>query len=309
MYYFIVNQTSGRGRAAKRWHKMKQGMLAAGVPFREWRTRRKGDATALAQAASRLPDENIRLVVVGGDGTINEVINGIDDFERVALGVVPAGSGNDFARGLGMARSPFAALAQILASDGRRRIDLGEVRLDGHAPRRFGISAGVGMDAWVCEQVDKTAQKAWLNRLGIGQSAYLAKVLPALGNLQTSAAALRFSRGSEVEARTADSLIFLAAMNFPWEGGGVKLAPGANARDGLLTVRGAMDLRFAEILRRVPGLLAGCAGDSAQLPLVRAEEVSVALARSLVVHADGEVLGRGRHVTMRTLPRQLRVLI
>lgn len=88
-------------------------------------------ATELARKISSLPEDRIYLITVGGDGTLNEVINGISDFSRIVLGILPIGSGNDFARGMGISRDTLANLEQILdliESDSEgTAIDLGEV--------------------------------------------------------------------------------------------------------------------------------------------------------------------------------------
>ena len=97
----------------------------------------------MARAASALPEKEVKLIVVGGDGTINEVLNGIGDFERVSLGIVPMGSGNDFVRGVGLPRTPRAAMNAIYHAKTRRLIDLGEVRM------RHVALALVPVSAWM----------------------------------------------------------------------------------------------------------------------------------------------------------------
>lgn len=189
MITFIVNEASGRGRGGKIWRALRREMLEQELPFRAWCTRSPGEATALAQLACQDAQELQKLVVVGGDGTVNEVLNGISDFAQIALGVVPIGSGNDFVRGLGLPRDPRAALERVFAAGGDARIDLGQVRIDGQAPRRFGISAGIGMDAWVCAQVDASRAKAGLNRFGLGSLSYGLMTLSAAWNIETARAA------------------------------------------------------------------------------------------------------------------------
>ena len=113
MITFIVNEASGRGRGGKIWRALRREMLEQELTFRAWCTRSPGEATALAQLACQDAQELQKLVVVGGDGTVNEVLNGISDFAQIALGVVPIGSGNDFVRGLGLPRDPRAALERV----------------------------------------------------------------------------------------------------------------------------------------------------------------------------------------------------
>lgn len=309
MITFIVNEASGRGRGGKIWRVLRREMLEQELPFRAWCTRSSGEATALAQLACQDAQELQKLVVVGGDGTVNEVLNGIEDFAHIALGVVPIGSGNDFARGLALPRNPNAALARILAADGRRRIDLGTVRIGDGAPRRFGISAGIGMDAWVCAQVDASRAKSGLNRLGLGSFSYGLMTLSAAWNLETANGNVTFTTPYGRHRQDLSNLIFLACMNFACEGGGVPIAPGADAADGCFSVCLADDLSRAQVFRKLPLLALGHHTHTEGVSLVSATRVEVQLDTPLFVHADGEVPGRARRAVFDVLPQQLRVLV
>lgn len=306
---FIVNEASGRGRAGKIWQRMRRALLDMGIPFQDWRTHQPGEATALAALASQQPGETVRLVVVGGDGTINEVLNGITDFSRIALGVVPIGSGNDFARGLRLPRDPAQALERALSADGSVRIDLGQVMTDGHAPRRFGISAGVGMDAWICAEVDASLAKSGLNHCGLGNLTYGFMTLSAACHLQTACGQARFMTPQGVYTRSLCDLIFMACMNFPWEGGGVPVAPGADARDGCFSVCLAESLSRPQVFAKLPRLALGRHVHTNGVTLLNASRIDVQLDAPLYVHADGEVPGRVRRATFEVLPQTLRVLV
>ena len=259
MITFIVNEASGRGRGGKIWRVLRREMLEQELPFRAWCTRSPGEATALAQLACQDAQELQKLVVVGGDGTVNEVLNGISDFAQIALGVVPIGSGNDFVRGLGLPRDPRAALERVFAASGDARIDLGQVCVDGQAPRR-------------CGSVQLTTPQGVLTR-------------------------------------DLRALIFLACMNFPWEGGGVPIAPVADAADGCFSVCLADDLSRAQVFRKLPLLALGRHTHTEGVSLVPATRVEVQLDTPLFVHADGEVPGRARSAVFDVLPQKLRVLV
>lgn len=309
MITFIVNEASGRGRGGKIWRALRREMLEQELPFRAWCTRSPGEATALAQLACQDAQELQKLVVVGGDGTVNEVLNGISDFSQIALGVVPIGSGNDFVRGLGLPRDPRAALERVFAASGDARIDLGQVCVDGQAPRRFGISAGIGMDAWVCAQVDASRAKAELNRFGLGSLSYGLMTLSAAWNLETANGNVTFTTPYGRHRQDLSNLIFLACMNFPWEGGGVPIAPEASAVDGCFSVCFAENLGRSQVFAKLPLLALGRHPHTEGVTLLKASRVEVQLEMPLYVHADGEVPGRVRRVTFDVLPQKLRVLV
>lgn len=309
MITFIVNEASGRGRGGKIWRALRREMLEQELPFRAWCTRSPGEATALAQLTCQDAQELQKLVVVGGDGTVNEVLNGISDFAQIALGVVPIGSGNDFVRGLGLPRDPRAALERVFAASGDARIDLGQVCVDGQAPRRFGISAGIGMDAWVCAQVDASRAKAGLNRFGLGSFSYGLMTLSAAWNLETANGNVTFTTPYGRHRQDLSNLIFLACMNFPWEGGGVPIAPEASAVDGCFSVCFAENLERSQVFAKLPLLALGRHPHTEGVTLLKASRVEVQLEMPLYVHADGEVPGRVRRVTFDVLPQKLRVLV
>ena len=309
MITFIVNEASGRGRGGKIWRALRREMLEQELPFRAWCTRSPGEATALAQLACQDAQELQKLVVVGGDGTVNEVLNGISDFAQIALGVVPIGSGNDFVRGLGLPRDPRAALERVFAASGDARIDLGQVCVDGQAPRHFGISAGIGMDAWVCAQVDASRAKAGLNRFGLGSFSYGLMTLSAAWNLETANGNVTFTTPYGRHRQDLSNLIFLACMNFPWEGGGVPIAPEASAVDGCFSVCFAENLERSQVFAKLPLLALGRHPHTEGVTLLKASRVEVQLEMPLYVHADGEVPGRVRRVTFDVLPQKLRVLV
>ena len=168
MYYFIVNEQGGSGKAKKTWAKVQKLLKKESVEFKAIYTKVDFGASQAAGQISSLPGQK-RIVVVGGDGTINEVINGFTCFDSLSLGVIPTGSGNDFARGIGLRKNAAKCLKRILASDGSKRIDLGRVHFDDGRSRLFGISSGLGMDAIVCKKALVSKLKDALNKIGLGK--------------------------------------------------------------------------------------------------------------------------------------------
>ena len=167
MYHFIVNVHGGSGKAFLKWNKIRALLNEKHVEFKVRVPQGVGDASRIAREISELPEDDIRIVVVGGDGTINEVLNGITDFSRVKLGLIPTGSGNDFTRGLKLPRhNPKKALDIVLNSKGDKKIDLGRSTvLSTGDSRIFGISSGFGLDAIVGTGINEAKIKKILNWL------------------------------------------------------------------------------------------------------------------------------------------------
>ncbi|MBO7638982.1 MAG: hypothetical protein J6S91_08405, partial [Treponema sp.] len=253
MYYFIVNERGGSGKARKTWQKVKRLLDEKNITYSVLTTSMETTATILARNVSSL-DGEVNLVVVGGDGTINEVLNGIGDFEKVQLGVIPTGSGNDFARGLGLPKNSVKALNKILDCDAPKKIDLGKVILDDGNHRLFGISSGLGMDAIVCKKALSSKLKDALNKFGLGKFIYVIYTVQTLFSMQTETASMSFDDGTSVDL---PKMIFAAFMNFPAEGGGVKMSPNALADDGKISLCTASGIKKIKTFFDFPFLIAG----------------------------------------------------
>ena len=104
------------------------------------------------------------IVAIGGDGTVNEIINGITDFDNVRFGYIPTGSSNDFARGMGLPTNSKKALQSILFPRNIKEIDIGTVQYE-TTTKRFGGSSGIGFDASVCQEAYSSPIKDFLNKI------------------------------------------------------------------------------------------------------------------------------------------------
>lgn len=311
MLYFIINEQSGGERVTAVWGKIRGILEREQIDYRAEITKYPGHAADLAGEFENERDAEIGIVVVGGDGTVNEVINGITDFERVRLGVIPAGSGNDFIRGLGARGSEEEMLYGILKGMKKPkeevpRIDLGKVRWEGgEAPRLFAISAGVGLDALVCKKALKSRLKDLLNVLHLGNLTYLFLTVESLFTMKTTTAAVRFDKKEMCRRK---KLIFAAAMNFPAEGGGVPMVPDASSRDGKLSVCQAFGIPKWVTFFCLPLLVAGKHLGIRGFDVAEAAECEISLEEPQVLHADGEYCGDVTKVQFQCLPKKLRIL-
>ncbi len=316
MYYFIVNYTGGSGNARSTWNKVHTLLKQKGVEYKAYVTKYGGHAAELARRISDEAEEDFNLVVVGGDGTINEVLNGLPDLGRVSFGVIPTGSGNDFARGMGIPKDTEQALDIILSSEGGRSIDLGEVITESGYRRIFGISSGIGLDAIVCKKMLKSKTKAFLNKFKLGSLAYILLTIQTLFSMETYKVKvwmkLKSTGGGLSEEELSLSfkdLIFLAAMNFSAEGGGVPMNPAADAEDGLLSICAVSGIPKWRTFLMLPVLMKAKHVGKKGFLLKDAEYLVFDADRPMVLHADGEYIGDETHIEMKVLRRALRVMI
>ena len=309
----IVNNGAGTGQAQRVWKETQHLLLGYKIKYTAHTTGYRGHATKLAEEISAMEgDEPIYLLVVGGDGTINEVLNGITDFERVRLGVIPTGSGNDFGRNLKLPKTPKESLRQICTcirkeqrGEELRRIDLGQVSWEGcEKPRIFGISAGLGLDALVCKKALDSRLKRVLNRFHLGKLTYLALTVQSLFTMETANVKVITEHGGYILPK----MIFAAAMNLPAEGGGVPMAPDASPQDGLLSLSSASGIARWRTFFLLPLLVAAKQDGIKGFGIRNEKAFRVVSDKPMVLHADGEYCSNVTRVEFRCLERRLWLL-
>jgi diacylglycerol kinase (ATP) len=272
--FLVMNPASAGGRTRRNWPAIAAALRSAGVTFDLHRTAAAGDATGAVRAA--LGNGYRTIVVVGGDGTLNEVVNGFFDPEGVAIGgeamlaMLPSGTGGDFRRAAGIPAA-LGAAARLIASGSRRRIDAGRVDFaDGQ--RRFFINiADCGMGGEVVARVNRSAHKAGGAR---GSAMFLATSLSTL---------LRYeSRITTVDidaTRIERDVRSVVVANGQYFGGGMRVAPGAELDDGRFDVVIIAETGRFRALTGIPSLYRG--------RHVARREVEVHHARMVRVSCDG----------------------
>jgi diacylglycerol kinase (ATP) len=243
----IVNPRSANGRAGRNWPRI-ESALRTRLPFSfdVAFTERPGHATQIAREAAPRCE---RVVVLGGDGTLNEAVNGVVVDDRIVnpeilLGVIRYGTGGDFARGLGIPKDLDGAIDR-LASGSPREIDVCKVtfrRPDGEQGVRYFINEGeIGMGAAVCEAVN-------LGSKGLGGSlSFLRAILTTM--LRYPNQTVRLSIGGAPAESLLINNVWLA--NGAYSGGGIRSAPRARLDDGLLDV---VIVKGGSLLSRIVGL-------------------------------------------------------
>ena len=313
MYYFIVNEHGGSGKAVRRWDIVKEIIEKKQIPYKAYIPEYPGHATKIAEEISLMQDNDIRLVVVGGDGTINEVLNGIKDFDKIKFGLIPTGSGNDFSRGLNLPRhNPHKAIQIILDSKGTKKIDLGQVNIidsdseQKSQTRLFGISSGFGLDALVGTTINTAKIKIILNKLHMGKLSYAFLTVQTLFSMTTQNVSVSFDNQTP---QFFKNLIFLAAMNFKAEGGGVPMAPKAKGDDGKLSICIAANVPKWLTFLMFPFLILGLHSKMKGFCVKDCRTMEIVSDKASILHTDGEFGGNVKHVKFSCLESKLTVLV
>lgn len=225
-YSIIVNLLAGGGRAKKIWQQLQSRLNELNISYQVVLTRYHGHAIDLAERiAGRFAgaDDHI-IMVVGGDGTLHETLNGlIKAGSSIPLAYIPAGSGNDFARGYGISPNPMTALSQILDAKHPTLINVGHY-YDAIKQENgwFLNNLGIGFDAAIVSQANASKAKKRLNRWHLGNFSYLSQALSVLYNQEPFETMVQEKNGHH---HPFPKTFILIASNHPYIGGGFKVAP------------------------------------------------------------------------------------
>ena len=281
----IVNPVAGASSTRRKWPRISRLLKHVGLSFDYEYTEGVGHAIELARTAAG--DGYQYLVAVGGDGTVNEVANGIlysAGAGSTALGIVSTGTGSDFTRSVGVPRH-YVGACSSLTSPRRLLIDVGvvEFRSGGQPLRRFFVNAaGIGFDAAVVETTER------LPKYFGGTVPYVAGLLRTLLGYRNKSVVLRI--GDKVETARILSVVVSNGVYF---GGGMRVAPEASLNDNLLDVVVIGDVGKFELLKALPMVYKGTHGNHPKVSIEKAANISVESSERVLVHADGELLGEG----------------
>lgn len=290
-YRILLNPAAGSGAAARRLPAIERAFQARGMACETKRTSGPGDATRLAREARE--DGVACLVVVGGDGTLNEVVQAYLDADGQVqpgpdLALVPAGTGGDFRRSFALRDNAALAAARI-ASATSRPVDLGVVELtgdDGARVRRAFLNIAAFGLAGVTDRIVNAGPK-WIG----GRPAFL------LGAVR----GLMVYRNLGVEVKVDGKLFVcspvlnVAIANCRYFGGGMHIAPDADPSDGLFDVVALTDLSRAQALALIPHIYRGTHLDRPGTVTTRGSVVEATPLRSgdrVLLDMDGEASGR-----------------
>ena len=272
MYIFILNPVAGKGRSVNAIEQVKKIFDEQKAEYEVWTTTYAGEATELARKAAEQGHENI--ISVGGDGTILEVVTGLVG-TNCTMGIIPAGTGNDFVRSLGIAVDVEEAARMILAGN-TKKIDIGKTEEDNY----FINVAGCGFDTEVLYCMDG------FKKHFRGQIPYILGLLKALFGYKCISAKI------ELDDRVIEQGIFIIAIaNGKTYGGGMNVAPGAEVADGLFDITVVDAVSILTVLSILPRFIKGKHGKIRQIKSYRSSGVRVTCDKKVPINMDGEIIG------------------
>ncbi len=288
---FIVNPAAGRGKCFRIWTRFEEVLQEkANFPYAVRLTRNKGDAKKFS--ATALQEGFERIISVGGDGTLNEIVNGVVT-AKIILGILPFGTGNDLAHALNLSLD-FSQLMKALVSPTIRNIDLVKINQD-----YFINASGIGIDGYVVKHIDSRPMIKKLGKIGYMLSAFqtLMQYHPVQLNVTIDG-----------ENRVLSNVWILAMANGPYFGGGMKICPDASLTDGLLDLCMVQNLTKLSFLKLFPLVYSGRHVQQHQyVTTLKAKKVTFDSPAHLVLQMDGEIK-ESTSVTVEVIPGAIQLI-
>jgi len=297
----ILNPESARGRTAETWARVRMQLPGK---IETLQTRAPGHGIELTANAIRSGATTI--IAVGGDGTINEVVNGFFENERlisneVTLGIVPRGTGSDFWRILNLPPDERTA-ASVIHSGAPRLIDIMKVRytrMDGTSALRYSVNiTSFGMGGLVAARANRSRKP-----LG-GRIAFLIATIRTALAFPGNSVTLSLDNSKTVEAKITN----VAVGNGQYHGAGMWICPGASIEDGMLDLTVIKYLSLWELVRGLPVLYNGGIYTHSKVESYRVKHVQADSLETTLIEIDGEPLGR-LPIEVSILPGAIRILM
>ncbi|WP_125566586.1 diacylglycerol/lipid kinase family protein [Companilactobacillus insicii] len=225
----ILNERAGNGQATRTWKRIQRYLDNNNIKYQVHVTRKNGDGVRIAKTLSNNLTNYERIIVLGGDGTLNQSLNGIKSSNNPnnPLGYIPCGSGNDFSRGIKIKRqNPIILIQKILAMNTPSIIDIGKATSK-NSTRYFLNNIGIGLDAFTVYETNHSKRKDLLNKIKLGTLAYVSSLVTVIKNQDSFPLNVTINN----KIHHFDDAYIVSATNHPYFGGGVAIDPLATPFD------------------------------------------------------------------------------
>ncbi|MEK3975912.1 MULTISPECIES: diacylglycerol/lipid kinase family protein [unclassified Psychrobacillus] len=276
----IVNEVAGQGRAKKLWESWKDRLPFS---FTLFKTEYSGHATAISKEYADASQEPLLIIAIGGDGTIHEILSGLIGYNHVRVGVVSAGSGNDFGRTFFVFKTIEQLNEYVLEFQSSEYMDMGTLKTNSEK-FHFVNNAGFGFDAHVVYAANNSSWKKWLNRLGLGKLVYILYLVKELFCFQK----FSFSLLNKEDEIKFEDVWFITVCNQPYFGGGMKISPSSLPNDSLIELTIVHHLKRTKLLFIFGTVFFGKHTAYKEIKQIQAKEFTIQMNDEVYGHVDGE---------------------
>lgn len=307
MYQFIVNPSAGAGRGYRIWKRLERQLENDSQEYRVFFTERQGDAAEIARTLTADKDAAKILVVVGGEGTYNEVLNGVSFRGMLTLGFVPAGFRNGVSKGFRSYIKVNGQIKRVLHPKYYRMMNYGVLTSGGDEifSRRFGGRCGVGLDAAICHNLLCSSARIKMNRMRMNRILSVGIGLKQLVLAKPVKGYIVFDHVKKVEF----SHIYFITFHVCQEEKKKRKTPDPmEGNDGKMKVYVANSSKKSDMVPILLDVIMGVRRKERGIRIFECDEASVHLSRPLAVHADGESCMCQQDLEIRCIPKRIRMI-
>lgn len=297
--YFIVNPAAKNERSQKLWGKVESSL---NIPHTVFYTEQKGHAESIVRDILQKTTFRTLLVSVGGDGTLHEVINGAQGYPHAVITSIPAGSGNDFVRGVQKTKNVKEALDLIAQAESSQvAVDIGQFMIDGEQ-RHFVNSIGIGIDAEVIYAMNQSKIKKWFNIFKAGKLAYIYTFIKKVITYKRSDMEISID-GKDFYFK---NVWFIVVANQSFFGGGMNISPASKTNDGKFEVLAVHTISPLKMLLVFISVYWGGHLRIKHVDMFTGKTIRIHSIDSVRIQADGEFVG-STSVNIQVAERDLHV--
>lgn len=299
-FYLVINEHAGSGTGRKAAEKIIKQLRTANIDYTTFYTDYAGHEIEIAEQLAQdilipwnaeLDIESFPLLVVlGGDGTLHSVLNALKAFDpTIPIGYIPCGSGNDFARGVGIAKQAEKAFFQLMRAESPQEIQV--ITYDESIQEETGLAVnniGVGLDGAIVNVANTSTSKSALNKFNMGSLSYIFSILKVLFT-QKGFPILVEVNGKNLEF---DRAFLCTVTKHPYFGGGVPIAPVADPRKPVLDFVLVERISMFKIFWLILLLIQKKHMNSKYFHHIQSSKIRIISTVPQYIHADGEILGK-----------------
>ncbi|MDY0408733.1 diacylglycerol kinase family lipid kinase [Virgibacillus soli] len=283
MYIFIVNPVAGNGRAKRIFHQIKQSTLFQQIESSIYFTQYDGHAEEMTKELVLGHHLIEAFIVIGGDGTLHEVVNGLSDM-RVPIAFIRGGSGNDFARGIHQNEKPLKLFESIIIQGEKSPYWVGKYTVDKRVKRCFVNSMGFGFDAEVTKYANESKLKRALNFFHLGKLSYVFALIKTLFVFQF----FNVEVIVDGQKKVFKKCLMVTIANHPYYGGGMKIIPHAKLNQQTVSVLVIHSISKLKILALFLTVFWGGHMRFPEVETMRASNVVIRVEKERLYQVDGE---------------------
>lgn len=282
MYIFIVNPIAGNGRSKKIYERLTQTDTFKRISSDVYFTKYKGHVREIVSEISEMDQLPRAIIVIGGDGTMNDIANGMEHFD-IPIGFIPGGSGNDFARGCHIKGKPEELFAKIVDHGTSLHYWFGTYKKDDREGR-FANNLGLGLDAEVAKEANESTYKRFLSKFGLGNLSYLIALIRVVLTFRPKTIELIYDN----EKRKLENCWVVTISNHPYLGGGMKFIPTAKIRKKYLSVLIVHSIPKWKVLTLFLTVFTGYHIRYKEVEVFETKKLHISSNETLIYHTDGE---------------------